>query len=1745
MFIKASKSLLTRIIVISVLILEAYGSAKAAATLIVPDNYSTIQSAINAASPGDTIMVRAGIYSGNITLNKSVILTAETFDSGDPTHNTTIINGSSGTNVSIPAGVSPMPTVRGFVIQNGTDGIRAWSEFIVEYNYFLQAGDQIDYSQGSGGINRHNVYFSASDDAIDLDDMSRPLLIENNRIMYTGDDGIEMRLQDASAPAQPIQVTIRNNEIIGSDEDGIQFIDYGQAVDTNRRIVVSGNLIADSRFAGIGLMPGANSAEDYSGADIIEAIRIYGNTLYDNDYGISGGDNLVAFNNIIANSLTKGMWKVQGAAGGNSVAAHNLFHANGTNTDQSNLGAGNLFGQNPLFSALPNPGADGLWRTVDDDFSGLTLQSGSSAIDAGVAQYVTAGGELVPPDPITGFSGAAPDLGWKEFGSLSAGTPTATSIHTATPTATRTPTSTSTPIVSATVTSQVGSSSNDAEENVNSGNVDLTSPDLQLGNDNNTPQLVGMRFTNIAIPRNANILNAYVEFEVAATGSASTSVTIRGQAADNASAFSSTKNNISNRSLTTAQVAWNNIPAWSALNVKWQTPNLSAIIQQVVNRSGWASGNAIAIIINGSGQRTAESYDGEAPAAPKLVITYLLPTPTPTLTPTPTRTPTQTLTPTITNTSTPTFTPTVTNTSTATLTPTPTNTSTLTATPTSTPSVTSTSTFTPTPTPTHTSTPTATPSPTNTVEPPPSGSIRFAVIGDFGEAGQPELEVANLVKSWDPDFIITTGDNNYPDGAAQTIDANVGQYYHEFIYPYLGDYGAGADENRFFPTLGNHDWNTPNARPYLDYFTLPGNERYYDFTWGSVHFFAIDSDPSEPDGTASSSVQAAWLQDGLATSTSAWNLVYLHHPPYSSGSHHGSAPTLQWPYAGWGADAVLAGHEHNYERIFQNGIPYFVNGLGGRPAIYPFGAPVSGSQVRYNADHGAMLVEANEWQITFQFINRAGAVIDAYALNKPATPTPSATLTSTATATPSQTPTSTYTPTPTLTATATYTPTYAPTDTPTPTLTSTSTFTPTITPTPTRTPTPPSSCAGPVIYLSGVTASLYSDDMVADSAIYNRTGWHSDAVGNGTNTAFSIGNGEPPPNDVCVFRGVINGHIPLDWSWEDAHNFGGAGDRTHAGRLSLIDGVRVHNVEDGWKPRELPEFGNSGIIHMRSAYMTGIRDDAIENDNFMPGLIEDSLFDGVHAFLSEQNQSGGIPLTIGPGEDRYIRVNRVFVRLYPTNSTENGDPGRWFKWQPRGAVNHNLVITDSVFATHGAPESGWSALNFPSGTAFEGTNHILWLGTPGEYGATIPSEVVFLEGQAAFDKWNQVRNTWLITHGYEPKPLDDFNPMDDPVVAPVYAAISGNVGLAGVTLNYTDGVAKTAMSQANGNYWLPVSNNWSGAIAPTRPCYAFDPVSLTYSNVTADQTTQDYAASLNPDSVCILSILRAEDNPTSAGSIDFTVTFTKPVAGVDLSDFTLYTIGVAGANITNVSGLGAAYTVTVNTGSGNGTIRLDVMDDDSINDAEDNPLGEAGAGNGDFTWGETYEVDKTSAFQSLNAQDGWIVESSETSGVGGTKNNTAATLRLGDDAANRQYRAILSFDTSSLPDTAIITSVTLKFKYVDKTGTLPFGATHYNLMADIREGAFSNFNALQPGDFNGPASKNRVLTFTKIKVGDWYSKSFGPANFQYINLGGVTQFRLRFSRDDNNDFGADYLRIYSGNAAEADRPQLIIEYYVP
>ncbi|HEY9526687.1 MAG TPA: right-handed parallel beta-helix repeat-containing protein, partial [Anaerolineales bacterium] len=194
--------------------------------LRVPEDYATIQAAISAAEAGDVIQVQAGTYAENLILDRPIVLTAASFDPVNPANNTAIIEGGGGVAITIPSDLTQMPTIRGFVIRGNNIGIQSSSPFIVEFNYFLASSDQVNYQWGSGGANRNNLYFKAGDDAIQLDNTDRPLLIENNRILYATDDGIEVNLQDKPSPPALVDVNIWNNMIIGSREDGIQLIDF-------------------------------------------------------------------------------------------------------------------------------------------------------------------------------------------------------------------------------------------------------------------------------------------------------------------------------------------------------------------------------------------------------------------------------------------------------------------------------------------------------------------------------------------------------------------------------------------------------------------------------------------------------------------------------------------------------------------------------------------------------------------------------------------------------------------------------------------------------------------------------------------------------------------------------------------------------------------------------------------------------------------------------------------------------------------------------------------------------------------------------------------------------------------------------------------------------------------------------------------------------------------------------------------------------------------------------------------------------------------------------------------------------------------------------------------------------------------------------------------------------------------------------------------------------------------------------
>ncbi len=183
-------------------------------------------------------------------------------------------------------------------------------------------------------------------------------------------------------------------------------------------------------------------------------------------------------------------------------------------------------------------------------------------------------------------------------------------------------------------------------------------------------------------------------------------------------------------------------------------------------------------------------------------------------------------------------------------------------------------------------------------------------------------------------------------------------------------------------------------------------------------------------------------------------------------------------------------------------------------------------------------------------------------------------------------------------------------------------------------------------------------------------------------------------------------------------------------------------------------------------------------------------------------------------------------------------------------------------------------------------------------------------------------------------------------------------------------------------------------------------------------------------------------------------------------------------------------------------------------------------------------------FKSIGAQDGWILESSEFSNAGGALNGLATTFNIGDDARDRQYRSILSFNTSSIPDTAVVSAAQLRIKRQGLVGTDPF-TTHGDLLLNISNRAFNYNLALELIDFNTTVISATTQDKITADAYYWYAANLSRVNIGFVNKIGVTQFRLRFSKDDNDDLSADYMKFFSGNSIEANMPQLIVTYYVP
>ncbi len=349
-----------------------------------------------------------------------------------------------------------------------------------------------------------------------------------------------------------------------------------------------------------------------------------------------GMDTATIAHNTIWGNQVNAIRVLAGPRTGNSVIANNIIQqSSGSMTSiapTTGITYKNNFWVNPIRGIKSGPGdRTGEVRLASTPGTlpeSYRLSGSSPAIAGGASLGVANDFESKPRGPLY-------DMGAIQYEGIVAATPTPIATMTATATApATTPSATPTQIL-ATPTAvstgnvivrvRVASGPDDVEESA-TGLMYLDSTDLELVYDGEN-QVIGLRFNGVNLPRNAVIVNAYVQFKVDETPSTATTLTIRGEASPNAAAFTTATQNASSRTLTAASVNW--IPlVWltvSAAGPAQRTPNLAPVIQQIISLPGWGSGNSIVLVITGSGKRVVEAFEGNAAGAPLLVIEYNLP----------------------------------------------------------------------------------------------------------------------------------------------------------------------------------------------------------------------------------------------------------------------------------------------------------------------------------------------------------------------------------------------------------------------------------------------------------------------------------------------------------------------------------------------------------------------------------------------------------------------------------------------------------------------------------------------------------------------------------------------------------------------------------------------------------------------------------------------------------------------------------------------------------------------------------------------------------------------------------------------------------------------------------------------------------------------------------------------------------------------------------------------------------------
>ncbi len=361
-----------------------------AVVIRVPEDFSTIQEAVDAANDNDVIILSPGTYTltETVVINKRITLTSEFINSNEESDvDATVITSADNLDPLVQFNAGALDAIcTGLTFRDAHKQLTLECDYMeVTYCKFFDNGSDAVSLEGAGGYFAYNYFENCGDEAIDADN-SLDWIVEYNTIINPGDDGLEIRLHNNDNSAR-LHI-IRYNYISGADEDGIQLIDYDG--DSGREFQIHHNVIRNSTMVGLGCTINGNTVENFEGSYMEEKAFVYNNVFDNNDHGITGANNVLVFNNIISNSSTVALKKLDN----NSSADYNCLYNNGSDFMNASTGPNDIF-------------VDPMLRS---DYS---LQEGSPCIDTGIKTYTINGLSQTVAD--IDFLGELPDRGAIEF----------------------------------------------------------------------------------------------------------------------------------------------------------------------------------------------------------------------------------------------------------------------------------------------------------------------------------------------------------------------------------------------------------------------------------------------------------------------------------------------------------------------------------------------------------------------------------------------------------------------------------------------------------------------------------------------------------------------------------------------------------------------------------------------------------------------------------------------------------------------------------------------------------------------------------------------------------------------------------------------------------------------------------------------------------------------------------------------------------------------------------------------------------------------------------------------------------------------------------------------------------------------------------------------------------------------------------------------------------------------------------